>query len=137
MTLNEFIELCIPLEHLLKMSKDKGFFYSKLKYDPKGELYLYDDACIGGITGGSCWGSEANQSYSTGNSPSIEKSIDALLLAINKELSFLTYKNIINNMPIETDQYSTGDYYGNRDHHISKYIKIEDLYYYLKEKEVI
>lgn len=85
---------------------------------------------IGGITGGNCWGDEANESVSADDEPDYA-GLDELLLEIAPNTTFLQYKKMLS--AEQTYEYTEYEYYGNRYYYKVKYIRIKDLYDILKK----
>jgi hypothetical protein len=81
--------------------------------------------CIGGVTGGNCWGGEANESVSAHDEPEYG-GLDDLLLEIAPNITFLQYKKILSCE--ERYEYTDHEYYGNYTEYRVKYISINALY---------
>ena len=97
--------------------------------------YLKKEWCIGGITGGSCWGGEPDTAVIGEPEPEFTE-LDELLEALCPSISFLQYKNLCSRL-IKTSDYRSSDYYGNYTKYATKKIDLGELYNYLVEKELI
>lgn len=102
------------------------------------EIYLCNEWCSGGISGGSCWddGKEDNHYATRGESEPEFTSLDNILNEICPNITYLQYKKLIAEV-IKEDGYTECEYYGNSTNHSYKTILIKDLYEALKELSLL
>lgn len=144
----EFLDKLKELEisFYIKKKEDKKRYFDGKKYvnfsfdakkkispEPKlEELYLYKDWSTGGLSGGSCWGTENH--YPTEGSPEPEfLDLDKILESLCPNISFLQYKKLMKSLNIDESTWTDDEYYGNCTHMSSKCINLNDLYNALKE----
>jgi hypothetical protein len=127
-------EIKIIKHEVVKKPEWKVFYdeYMKPMY-----LTLEDDCYVkseGWCLGGSwadCWGNSGSVSGEV--QPTGFSAIDQVLEKVCPNISFLQYKNIMNEI-LETEDYTDGDYYGGTTYHARYMINVERLYQKLKEK---
>ena len=93
---------------------------------------LNEDSCVsykwvtGGVTGGSCWGTERT-SRETEDEPTEFESLNEVLAAICPNITFLQAQKILS---LKSKSYYTdrSDYYGNEIEYTIKYINLKELY---------
>ena len=128
---------------LYKKSDKKNWNYhdtftnvSKNKEVDLDNHYLYNEWCSGGISGGSCWdgqdGREANYCATEGEKEPDFSEIDAILLELCPNLSFLQYKKITSKI-IEQGSRTENEYYGNSSTYSYKFIQLRKLFNTLNE----
>ncbi len=106
----------------------------------ENELYIEDETIVYGDSwslGGSwadCWGNKG--SVSPGEAPSGFRELDELLERVAPGITFLQYKNIMNNCA-GVEDYTSGDYYGGTTYHKKQKFNVECLYNYLVDKNLI
>jgi hypothetical protein len=102
------------------------------------EIYLCNEWCSGGISGGSCWDdSKEDNHYATrGESEPEFTSLDNILDEICPNITYLQYKKLITKV-IEEDSYIQNEYYGNSSHYSYKTVLLKDLYDTLKELSLL
>ena len=99
---------------------------------------LYVEWRIGGIGGGSCWGTENNDPHyalSGDDEPDFIE-LDSFLEKVCPSMTFLQYKNIISRC-LKSYEYTITEYYGNNSVYKVKWICLENLYNILIEKNII
>lgn len=112
-----------------EVSKINGVYLDKkLRYLSAGD-YISVQWCTGGMTGGSCWGTEADHEVSADREPELT-ALDAILLKYRPAIGFLEYK-ILNNELVKVHTYTNNEYYGNYYHYSEKYVNLKDLYQYM------
>jgi len=99
----------------------------------KKTKYMYSESWSGGGTWGDCWGNEGTISP---DSPSEFKEFDDFLLKICPEMPFLQYKKIVNEC-LETEEYTSYDYYGGCEYRHRWKCDMEKLYAMMKEMNLI
>ncbi len=107
---------------------DAQIEYLKSK-DVKPVEYLYDKICVGGYSGGSCWGGEPV--YRRNNDINSEfTELDEFLEKVFPEIPFLKYKSLKKDLikEFEFDEY---EYYGNTIEYIVKLIVVKDMLEFL------
>lgn len=102
---------------------------AKAKY---GEGPYYVTWCTGGVTGGNCWGGEANQSLTPDPEPELEM-IDDILSMIMPSITFLEYRKIMKANVVEYNHYSQREYYGNSTDYCKKTLNLRALFDVLRE----
>jgi hypothetical protein len=86
----------------------------------------------GGMSGGSCWGSEADQPVSAEPEPEFED-LDKVLELIKPDLTFLQYKALTRAL-IQTDNHTESEYYGNYYENTYKFVNLKQLYDYFLDQ---
>ena len=121
-----------------KMSKDEAelreqqwLAWEAWENEHQDDLVFYESWCIGGVTGGSCWGDTPDTPVSGEVEPPFT-GLDDLLLKVVPNLSFLLYRKLENELISRGEHDGSGDYYGNRTEYADKSIRIKDLYDFLK-----
>jgi hypothetical protein len=116
----------------------KEYKLQSSRYDR--ELVEEDSLCVewstSGMTGGNCWDDSAPRPYRSDEVPEELTSLDTILSNITPQMTFLQYKALCNKL-VQLDTRSVNEYYGNYTDYMSKTIKLEELYNYLKEKNWI
>jgi len=92
------------------------------------------DWTIGGLTGGSCWGSSADTARTADPEPEFED-LDKILAEICPNISFLQYKRLCQAVIKTKDQTENG-YYGNYYEKRIKSFSIAELEEYLKDNNL-
>lgn len=131
-----------------KINSDKNSGYTQFLQDIKENLNIepWDDWrtksgkdrigvswCLGG-TYGNCWDDEKS---SVGSDVEPNFSIlDTILEHYCSDISYVQYKSITNKL-LHRDQKFEGDWYGGSVSYGYKYVYLEDLYDWLKEKEFV
>jgi len=80
---------------------------------------------VGGMTGGSCWGTEADQSVSADDEPEMHD-LDKILEETAPALTFLQYKSICR--LLKTVDSTESEYYGNYYDKRTKWIDARELF---------
>jgi hypothetical protein len=101
---------------------------------PTFQSYLRKRWVVGGMSGGSCWGDDADKPISAHAEPEFVD-LDNLLTLICPNISFLQYKSILNIVESKDDR--ENEYYGNYTEYEVKYISLGSLYNKLKDLNVI
>lgn len=131
-----------------KINSDKNSGYTQFLQDIKENLNIepWDDWrtksgkdrigvswCLGG-TYGNCWDDEKS---SVGSDVEPNFSIlDTILEHYCSDISYVQYKSITSKL-LHRDQKFEGDWYGGSVSYGYKYVYLEDLYDWLKEKEFV
>lgn len=104
----------------------------KMRYVQKQEEIecIYKEWRVGGMTGGSCWGTHADQSVSADDEPDYN-GLDALLEEVCPNLTFLQYRKI--SALEEVLEYTVSEYYGNYYEYKRAVISVRALYELLSE----
>lgn len=89
---------------------------------------------IGGASGGSCWG-DSPEPRSGDPEPEFEE-LDKVLESLAPTISFIKYKRLLRDH-IFTDEESEREYYGNYTVYAVKSIKLENLYNFLVEEQLL
>ncbi len=92
------------------------------------------DWTIGGITGGDCWGSDADIPRTADPEPEFED-LDKILAEVCPNISFLQYKRLCQAV-IKTKEETENCYYGNYYEKRIKSFSIADLEEYLKDNNL-
>ena len=94
---------------------------------------VYRVECIGGYSGGSCWGGEATAYTQTVDDPGLGSVIDAFLETYYPKLSFLEYRRLMKG--VTTGTYSYSGYYGNSTEYQYWRLSFDDAWAVLSELE--
>lgn len=89
---------------------------------------------IGGMTGGSCWGSRADEPVIAEQEPEFE-SLDKIIEELCPNITFLQYRRLCQTL-IKEEQDSDYYYYGNYREKRIKSIILDELENYLREKNL-
>lgn len=108
---------------------------SNLKWHIEHNTNPYIEWTIGGITGGSCYGGEANIAVSGEEEPEFDD-FDDLLSLLNPDISFLKYKKIKSNL-ISSKNSGYNDYYGNYTDSTKKQFNIKDVIKYCYDNNLL
>lgn len=92
------------------------------------------DWTIGGITGGDCWGSDADIPRTADPEPEFED-LDKILAEVCPNISFLQYKRLCQAV-IKTKEETENCYYGNYYEKRIKSFSIAELEEYLKDNNL-
>ena len=87
----------------------------------------------GGISGGSCWGTE-NHAYSSGDPEPDWEDLDRILEHFCPNITHLKYKGIMRQST--TDDYEQNEYYGNSTNYAMRVLKLKDLWAHMNEKKL-
>lgn len=88
------------------------------------EGFHSDSWVTGGLTGGNCWGSEADQSVTAEDEPEFNQ-LDLFLETYYPKITFLQYKKLL--PLIKTKDFTVGEYYGNYTDYRISYVTFEDI----------
>ena len=88
------------------------------------EGFHSDSWTVGGLTGGNCWGDEADKSITAEEEADFTQ-LDKFLETYYPNISFLQYKKLL--PLIKTHDYTVGEYYGNYTDYRVRYIEFVDL----------
>ncbi len=88
------------------------------------EPVIYTSYLSGGVTGGSCWGSDTRP-FVTDDQDNEWEVLDITLSEIYPEISYLNYKKILK--LVNTESYRDSDYYGNYDEYKIKFILLSEF----------
>lgn len=100
---------------------------------------LYNEECIGGTRGGSCWddGTEDRHYGYTNSEGAIDckrrfdEMFDAIVEKIYPDISYLKYKSL--SSIIKNTERTEYEYYGNSSDYLIMYVEVEEFYNKLKE----
>lgn len=107
------------------------YSWMRLKSDSVKRDYIHEDWIVGGMTGGNCWGEDANRSVTAEEEPEFQY-LDVILSIFCPNITFLNYKQKI--LPlIKTEDYQQNEYYGNYYDKRRKIIFLDELYEVVKE----
>jgi hypothetical protein len=107
----------------------------KIKETCLEELYLYNEWCSGGISGGNCWGDDGHYAAEGESEPEFTD-LDNILNEICPNITYLQYKKLISKV-IKEDSYTQHEYYGNSSNYSYKTVLLKDLYDALKELDLL
>lgn len=130
MTFEEFVQLAGPS---VTMNFDRPDWYRSWRDKRVRDVpYLTAEWTSGGTGGGSCW--DEDHHYSISGEPEAElTSLDELLEKVKPDIGFLQYKELCNEV-VHYGEYSQAEYYGNSTEFGVKYVKLSELYDYIKTK---
>lgn len=124
MNKKELMELLITF----KKEISNGAYVDGFKYDqvadPNAPLFVAEPWRCGGLTGGSCWGTNADRPVESDP----ENELTALNQFLEKhfpDLSFLKYRKLA--AKIQYSESTVGEYYGNYTEYRTSYIMFEDI----------
>jgi len=131
MTRKEFQEIVHELAGRLLLSG----YGKKAKWADLEELSV--KWSTGGQSGGNCWDTDDDiRHYPESGEPEPEfEDLDNLLLEVAPQLSFLHYKKLMRLFKI--NNYRDNDYYGNYTDYATKSIKIDDIWQFLIDHDLI
>ena len=91
----------------------------------------------GGQSGGNCWdSSDDSRYYAERGEPEPEfEDLDDLLLEVAPQFSFLHYKKLMKSLKIISNR--ENDFYGNYDDYVTKSIKVDDIWQFLIDNNLI
>lgn len=116
----------------LQMEHIKTIGFRNFETVKKPRLFVQWET--GGFEGGNCWGDEA-QEYDLNVKEKDLDALDIILEHFYPAMTFLAYKKLVIQLE-KHNNYENWEYYGNGSRGFNKSIDIEELYDYLKEKEV-
>ncbi len=124
------------------VNKTKSYYEQrrdKNKYDKKTPYMILAEECIGGNTGGNCWGGEPH-GYTRPEGAqecqeNFESYLDRFIERLVPNITYLQYKRILKLR--QTGEYSIHEYYGNSSDYMMLYISLQDLYNELAAMELI
>lgn len=99
-------------------------YYSKDDLEKEKDVFFSEIWRIGGLTGGNCWGGNADQSISA-EDPSEFTQLDSFLEKYFPKITFLQYKKLL--PLIKTQDFSVSEYYGNYTEYRISYVKFKDV----------
>lgn len=88
------------------------------------EGFHSDSWTVGGLTGGNCWGSDADQAVRAEEAPEFNQ-LDQFLETYYPKITFLQYKKLL--PLIKTREFTVGEYYGNYTDYRVFYVTFEDI----------
>lgn len=106
---------------------------SILEYIPSGNK-ISIEWTTGGMTGGNCWGGEANQAVEGEPEPEFTD-LDTLQEALCPNISLFQYKRLCKDVVIQ-DSRTQGEYYGNYYYKSSKTVDLDQLEKWLKKEDL-
>lgn len=90
----------------------------------------------GGLTGGNCWGDDANEAVEAEDEPNLD-ALDNFLEKICPQITFLQYRRLMKNIVIRGNGETDYEYYGNYRTMGEKSFIYRELYDALVEKGLI
>lgn len=124
-------------EEVIKTLKSEEKFEkiisSIVGYSVRGEK-LEIDWTTGGMTGGSCWGDDANQAVEAEPEPEFSD-LDKVLEVLCPNISFLQYKKLCAEV-VERDSDTNHEYYGNYYYKGIKRVHLKKLKSFLEENKL-
>ena len=87
--------------------------------------YFEAEWVTGGLTGGNCWGDEADTSLTADPEPEL-RGLDEVLAEVCPSITFIQYKLLMKEM--EYDEYEQGEYYGNYVIYGTKKLSVDTVY---------
>lgn len=103
---------------------DKVLKSNPLLKDLELEFFASESWRCGGLTGGNCWGDQADHPVESDPENQIT-SLDKFLEEFYPETSFLVYRKLLDK--ISYTEYSNYEYYGNYNIYRFKYITLEEI----------
>lgn len=90
-----------------------------------------DSWVVGGLTGGNCWGGEADMPVTADEEP--DGDLDEFLTLICPDLTFMQYRRLMKSDVLEYETKSQSEYYGNYTDYRYRTINLDKLYQALKD----
>ena len=97
---------------------------SKDDLEKEKDVFFSESWRIGGLTGGNCWGGNADQSISA-EDPAEFTQLDNFLEKSFPKITFLQYKKLL--PLIKTQDFSVSEYYGNYTEYRISYVKFKEI----------
>lgn len=91
--------------------------------------YIEEQWTTGGLTGGSCWGDEANRPVSSEPEPELN-ALDRILEKICPNITLIQYKKLVHSV-VSYRSGTNHEYYGNYYEYSSKRVYLENLERYV------
>lgn len=136
MTEQEFLDIARETTSVYQLTQLPHLYKKKSNDNPKlKDLCIYAQWCIGGMQGGSCWGTDDLSPRPAESEPEI-KELDDILSKICPEITYLQYKGLTNNL-IHHKDYTEDCYYGNNYNYRIKYIILNELFDKLTEMGLV
>lgn len=88
------------------------------------KVLVSDSWVTGGVTGGNCWGGEANE-LKDGEKPPEDWALDTFLREYYPEVSYLKYKSL--EAKVVQEEFTEREYYGNYTHFAFYTISFDDI----------
>ena len=121
--------LCYLLENGINYTSTKWMGYSRPE-EPVNPYITTGEWVTGGITGGDCWGGEANRPIGSVPEPEFTQ-LDNLLEVVWPDITHLKYKKLVSELVTE-HEHGSNEYYGNNTRYSEKRIDLGDLYEWLR-----
>lgn len=109
---------------------DQGIFIEPFGCDGIKEYVVYMRWVIGGLTGGSCWGTE--RYHRDAEKKPQFRALDLVLKELKPDISFLQFRDI-EFLVKSTEKGDITDYYGNNYEYGIEYVKLSELIQKLTE----
>lgn len=132
MTFEDFIKLAGDSVTMNSDPPTFGEYYYGAKQKVKDTPYLVATWSTGGMSGGNCW-NEGGHYATGGETPAELTALDDLLEEIKQDIGLRQYKALCS-VVVHSDTYSQSEYYGNYSDYAVKYVKLSELYDYIKTK---
>jgi hypothetical protein len=100
--------------------------------EDSGKEYIESEWCIGGISGGNCWGGVADTPVSGEPEPEFEY-LDSIIETYYPKIGFIQYKRMCQELIVRSERCGYGDYYGNQTDYAVKKVDLKKLYAKLQE----
>jgi hypothetical protein len=101
-----------------------------------GSSHCYSEEwCIGGMSGGNCWGDSPSYSVDADEEPNFDL-LDDFLEAVCPQMSFKQYKKMLSEL-VRYSERNEYEYYGNYTKYRKKTIKYQDIYDFLVREGII
>jgi hypothetical protein len=121
------------------MIMEKSEFLEKVKealgYMPKSNK-LSIEWVTGGVSGGNCYGREADQPVEGEAQPEFTD-LDKIFETLCPSISFIQYKRVVQECVKDGTKSGGGDYYGNYYNYATKTVDLDELYAELVIKKLI
>lgn len=103
---------------------------------PHGSSETYEVSwCMGGMSGGNCWGDDANYALDPEPEPDMPL-LDKFLEEVSPQMTVKQYKMLLSDVVQRTER-TENEYYGNYTHYGTKRVQFDHLYHALVHMGVI
>lgn len=127
-TYDEFIQT------IIKCTEDN---YDVSEWDIREKNVIELQWVVGGMTGGNCWGDDANESVSPEPAKSIDSVMDLIFEELCPDIKFMTYRRIMRELECEPTKSTSSEYYGNYTDYHKITVDLQRLYDLMIENRLL
>lgn len=127
MNYEQFLEKVKALNVAVSTTRGRyeSYFRGK-KTEPPAGAFISETWTTGGMTGGNCWGGEADTPVDADREPDFVD-FDTILEHFWPEIPHLAYKRFVREL-VHFDSHSRGEYYGNYYSEAEKWVDLKEMY---------